>query len=523
MVSVSGNSSLHHWNHLRFYCFFRLLVSISLVAILYLHVPVEADERSQLFGNISLLYLLFALVMLVLSFIQIGFSAQVTGQVLSDIFIISLLTWLAGSIGAGISLLLAVNATAGIILLRKQAGMAFAIVACISVIGINIFLGESGPSAGDAARTGFLVAAILATSLLALILIRRLQETEAQAITNLASLESMERLNSLIIDKMNRGVIVVDAEEQVRFINQSSWYALNLPENPRNRKISRLHPGLARQLAAWRVNEFFSPEPLRMNESGPELLPSFISLGHHPDLYLILLEDFSALTRKAQQMKLASLGQLTASIAHEIRNPLGAISHASQLLEESASMANKDRRLLDIVIRHSDRLNAIIENVMAISRREAAISDKIRLKNFLEDFSLDFNQVHAPALEWKIEVIPAGLTVAFDRSQLEQVLVNLCENSLRYGQSNPQRPKLTLVADHSQAGQAPYLDVIDDGPGIPPETADQIFEPFFTTSAQGSGLGLYLASEICEANGAQLEYIPLAMGGSCFRTTFSMA
>jgi two-component system sensor histidine kinase PilS (NtrC family) len=225
--------------------------------------------------------------------------------------------------------------------------------------------------------------------------------------------------------------------------------------------------------------------------------------------------------QRAQQLKLASLGRLTASIAHEIRNPLGAISHAGQLLAESPNLDAQDQRLSGIIKEHCGRVNGIIENVMSLSRRETSMPEIFELEHWLETFYQEMTGRLDLASEEVIvrKQVDDAVHVRMDASQLHQVLWNLCENGLRYGRS---LPRLILRYGIRDDSQRPYLDVIDSGEGIPEDDIEHIFEPFFTTAGQqGTGLGLYLARELCEGNQASLSLLESTSEGCCFRILFA--
>jgi len=251
-------------------------------------------------------------------------------------------------------------------------------------------------------------------------------------------------------------------------------------------------------------------------------MPRFAHLGNDQDSgTLIFLEDMASVAQQAQQLKLASLGRLTASIAHEIRNPLGAISHAGQLLAESTHLDKGEMRLTEIIQEHSRRVNTIIENIMQLNRRDRSNPEEIDLNQWLASFVDDFC-LNEDVL---VSQIDYSLTddiniIRFDESQLQQILLNLCQNGLRHGDKS-NLPHIRLQGGISRKSSAPYLEVIDNGKGIDPAIAEHIFEPFFTTAASGSGLGLYISRELCESNQAHLNYIPGSDSGSCFRITFA--
>ncbi|MCK5499380.1 MAG: HAMP domain-containing histidine kinase, partial [Gammaproteobacteria bacterium] len=217
-------------------------------------------------------------------------------------------------------------------------------------------------------------------------------------------------------------------------------------------------------------------------------------------------------------LKVASLGRLSASIAHEVRNPLGAISHASQLLSESESLEKEDERLLSIIVDHANRVNRIIENMIRINRREAAVPENIKISEWMTDFIAEFsNQKQLEENDIHIGTT-LDTVVRMDVSQLYQVIWNLSENALRYSQ---RQPLIEYQWGVREGTGKPYLDIIDNGPGMSEDIASQLFEPFFTTDVDGSGLGLYISRELCEANQALLVLNKNTSKGCCFRIHFA--
>ncbi|RYG10834.1 MAG: HAMP domain-containing histidine kinase, partial [Chitinophagaceae bacterium] len=269
----------------------------------------------------------------------------------------------------------------------------------------------------------------------------------------------------------------------------------------------------------WQKNSK-NPSPiLRLsNENGDEVKVNFAKLEPGKDSHtLIFLEDNRAITQQAQQLKLASLGRLTASIAHEIRNPIGAISHASQLLSEDSGLAASDKRLIEIIHSHTKRVNQIIENVLQLSRRRLSTPQIIQLHKWLPKFIEDYIANKSPSEKPHIDCLTAdGISAKFDVGQLQQVLTNLCDNGLRYSKPPAGGAQLVLESGVDIHTQQPFIKVIDFGPGILEENKTHLFEPFFTTENTGSGLGLYICKEICEANQALISYTHTQEGLSCF-------
>jgi two-component system sensor histidine kinase PilS (NtrC family) len=222
-----------------------------------------------------------------------------------------------------------------------------------------------------------------------------------------------------------------------------------------------------------------------------------------------------------QQSKLASLGRLSASIAHEIRNPVGAMSHAGQLLRESPGLGADDRHLTDIIEKNAVRVSQIIENVLQLSRRETTRQERISLQEWLETFLQEFvATVQADPASFRLQPGGGAMQVQFDPTHLHQVLWNLCDNSLKHAANGHSEPVVLHTGRIASTGR-PYVEVVDRGGGIDPANAERIFEPFFTDKAGGTGLGLFISRELCQTNGALLAYESRPGGGSIFRVIFA--
>jgi two-component system sensor histidine kinase PilS (NtrC family) len=215
------------------------------------------------------------------------------------------------------------------------------------------------------------------------------------------------------------------------------------------------------------------------------------------------------------------LGRLSASIAHEIRNPVGAMSHAGQLLAESPSIGVEERRLTDIIRNNADRVSAIINNVLQLSRREATRPERLQLAEWLEDFVLEFSEtMQVPTAEIGLQEESEDMEVRFDPSHLHQVVWNLSDNACKYGEIR-EGLRVEIRIGRLKPNDRPFLEVADRGTGIETQFVDRIFEPFFTGRKGGTGLGLFIARELCQLNRAILLYEPRAGGGSVFRIVFT--
>jgi two-component system sensor histidine kinase PilS (NtrC family) len=285
--------------------------------------------------------------------------------------------------------------------------------------------------------------------------------------------------------------------------------------------IDDYSPTLVERLQLWRNNPTLRPQSIRVDGSGLELQPSFIALDQSPHYQiLVFLEDLAQIAQQAQQLKLAALGRLTAGIAHEIRNPLGAISHAAQLLHESEELNGADRRLTQIIQDHSQRMNRVIENVLQLSRRQQTVAHRLDLKPWLEQFVAETRERATTRQQIHLHIGSGDFKTLMDPNQLTQILDNLVRNGWRHSIQVHDQAQVWLELFVDRDSQLPILEVRDDGTGVAPDHQAQLFEPFFTTSTQGTGLGLYLSRELCESNQARLDFKP-RQGGGCFRITFA--
>jgi two-component system, NtrC family, sensor histidine kinase PilS len=237
---------------------------------------------------------------------------------------------------------------------------------------------------------------------------------------------------------------------------------------------------------------------------------------------VIFLEDTSLIAERVQQAKLAALGRLSASIAHEIRNPIGAMSHAGQLLGESARIGAEEQRLTDIIRVNARRVSHIVESVLALSRRGKTHPERLQLTPWLEDFAHEFVQT-LELCEGAVTVIDSGPNVQaeIDPTHLRQILWNLCDNAVKYASAAAGAIAVELGCGYLETSRRAYLDVADRGPGIRADKVEEMFEPFFTGQPGGTGLGLYISRELAERNGATLRYYPRVGGGSVFRVVFA--
>ena len=381
---------------------------------------------------------------------------------------------------------------------------------------------------GGAERSGVETAAVVVAYFIVGALLRYLgghmRATEDLAAQRGVDLLNLEQINDLIIQRMKTGVLLVDQANHILRINESAWHLIGNP-SPNQRELGTVASELSRRLYHWRHSGKTDQTAIALAPDVPEVIPRFTRLAPNDDTnVLIFLDDTSLLSRRAEELTLSSLGRLSASIAHEIRNPLAAIRYSAQLLAESPDLNSEDKRLVDIINNHCTRANDVVENILQLSRRERSRPETIDLNAwvlaFVEDYkqSNDLGGDHLRAVTQNRQI-----EAMVDQQHLQQVVWNLVQNAIRYGRQPGQPARVSVVARLMGEKGPPLLEVIDRGPGIPPKVAAQIFEPFYTTHEYGTGLGLYLAKQMSEASQATLEYVPVAGGGACFRITLTPA
>jgi two-component system sensor histidine kinase PilS (NtrC family) len=520
--------SANIWRPLVIFNLFRFLIA-SLFIILYasntLFLPF-ASYKPELFLVTSIAYAFISIVIGILNYEKKPrFDIQAYLNVYTDIIVITTLMYASGGVASGLGMLMVIAIGGGSIVMGGRHALLFASLSSIAVLLEELYRHIETPVLpGNYIHAGILGITFFVTAVLTHTFAKRIRETEALARKRGIDLANMADLTEHIIQRMQTGILVVDADNYLRLINESAWYMLGQPDAPQGKKLERINKALSEQLESWRAEPDFTSKAIKPISEHAEVMPRFAQISSEDDNTgsLIYLEDTSELSREAQQLQLASLGRLTASIAHEIRNPLGAISHAGQLLEESPNMDTHDKRLTEIIRNHSKRVNTIIESILQLGRRDSSHTEIIVLKDYLERFRRDLlaGKTEKPEEYLTIHLEPDDLSVRFDITHLQQILTNLCENALRYSEGYPGYPKVEIRGGINAELNRPYLDIIDNGPGIPEEDQQHIFEPFFTTSSSGTGLGLYLSRELAACNQAHINYIAMKPGGSCFRITF---
>lgn len=510
---------------------FRIVLALIVIALFFAGdgPRLIGDRYPTVFAATAAGYLVFAVIT---SFAirrrWVTAGPQILTQIPIDITAIVILMHASGGISSGIGGLLVVFVGAGSLILPFRFPAFFAAVATIAILGEQLFSQIGGVSdASNFTAAGVLGAIIFAISLAARPLARRIQFSEALARQRGVDLANLSELNEYIVQHLRESIVVLDGDNKVRLINSSAASLLAASTNCHGTDVGTVSGDLAAYIARWREDaetSLHTDLTVTTDEDSSQLKAHLAPLGKEEKRsgpVLVFLEDSSLLNARVQQSKLASLGRLSASIAHEIRNPVGAMSHAGQLLAESGTLSEDDLRLTEIIRTHAERVSHIIDNVLQLSRRESSRPERFVLEPWLRDFAQEFSStLELQDGELAVADAEPDIEIQMDPSHLRQVLWNLCDNAVKYASKADGVLIALNIGRTGRTGQ-PFLDVLDQSLGVDPGTADKIFEPFFTARSGGTGLGLYISRELCELNRATLTYRDRESGGSIFRIVFS--
>lgn len=515
------------WRALWLLASYRVLLACALT-LTYFFYPashrVLGHQAPLLFELTALLYVAATIVAaLMVNARRPATCPQLHLMLFSDIVALVLLMHASGGIGSGFGILLLLSIAITTPLLDRLAAMVFAAIAATALLAVQSYevLHLSAPVL-DLVRTGLFGIALFAVAILASNLSQRLRHSERLAERRGAEVARLSELSNYVIQHMQAGLLVIDDDDILRMANEAAWRLLDMPITPPSAPLDEVSPALARALRRWRED----PDACREvdihlpGERQLSLQFTAIGLAEHPGV-MLLLKDSGEINRQAARLKLASLGKLTASIAHEIRNPLGAIGHAAQLLNESPGLSPADQRLTEIIHDNSLRVNRIVEDVLGLSRRTQARCETLRLADWLQGL-LDehLNALGVASSQCRLHITPPDTEVFADPGQLSQIVVNILRNAVQHSGRERNALEIQLVGGRTREAGGPLLDILDNGVGIPPETLNRIFEPFFTSRNDGTGLGLYIVRELAELNDIDIRYLPPPTGGSCFRLIF---
>lgn len=506
------------WRMLLVYSIYRI-ISIFLFLGIFFFGPVYSVD-SYLYGTVLYTYFLFGLVFFYFWFEKkLRFESQILLCGTMDVIAISTLLSIVGNLQAGYGILLNVTIAALSILVPGRLAIYFAALAsCLLLCGNVVqYFANNQKDLSTFFYSGIYGAGFFGTSLTAWYLAKWVQISENLARYRSEELQGMQKINEYIVERLHSGIIYVDVNKEIKLINSAASSFFNQGENSTPTSLTLLSRPLDEKfdnfLVKTKQNDSVAQTLL---EEPPLRVHFFLTAVAKKPAVLIILEDMTYISQQAQQLKLAALGRFSASIAHELRNPLGAIAHAVQLLGDEGGLNKEDERLKQLVINNCDRMNGVIKNVLQLTRRQKSHPQIIELAAFLQQFKEDF--CHYNTCDFSIKLPKTELSMVFDKSQLEQILVILCDNAMQHGRDAQSKVSLVIAAKFSTNNT--MLTVSDHGPGIPFEHRDDIFEPFFTTLRTGTGMGLFIARDLCEINQARLQLLK-STKGSTFAITLN--
>jgi two-component system sensor histidine kinase PilS (NtrC family) len=505
------------WRTLQTFNFTRVAIAIVLLA----YLSINAHTGFWLYGDFLYrqacgVYLALAvLATLATEFRRRRFLLQLSAGIALDLVLITALYVAAGGTKSGLAILYLFPLAGGAVLAPMVLALFFTALAALALLLESAYQLLNFTSESTISQAGLFGAAFFAAVYVLNRLAARLLKQELLAVEQRMDLRVQQAINQLVIADMGDGVLVLGADTAVLTANPAAERMLGLAGVPQEkRRLSRIAwlAPIANAYAAWAAS---GAEQARNAPAFVMIKPAaewmahlrlrFASVdaaGRSGDRTVVFLQDVSEIENRAQELKLASMGRLTASIAHEVRNPLSAISHANSLLAEDA-VDPVQVRLLNIITDNVSRLNRMIEDILRLSRKAQTggtpVVPAMLVPEIVEDFresqALRPGLIHVGAMDER--------GVLFDPLHLREVIVNLLSNALRYASGRDASIRLFMVSD---AGNRRELHVQDDGAAITPEVRAHLFEPFYTTSRKGTGLGLYLARELCLNNGATLDY-----------------
>ena len=505
------------------YSGYRLALSFVLIALflITLNNPVVGGSEPYLYLNALAGYALITLMAYVsLRHWPHQLDNQTSFMLIVDICALTVMLYASGGPSVQMSMLYMVVVMAANILLPAGRALTIALLAAITVIYQQFFysLAQSADIRGIS-NAALLALSFIGVSLFGQLITQRLRLVEHLAQERAREITQLQVINQKIIEKIDTGLIVLDEQQHILLINKAAQrLAFNVTSTNIHlvgQPLGAVHPQLADQIQqaldqdhyellfyAQTKKQDLNIQLNQLNQAGQE--------SH----ILVSMQSLQRLNQQVQQLKLASLGQLTASIAHEIRNPLAAISQASELMAES-SLNDTNQELLGLIQRQTKRLDLIIDDILQMSRRKSISPQQLVL---IDWFNRLLNDDLSSIKQFIHLQIQNDISVWFDPLQLQHILVNLLQNAVHHSKKLHEAPIIRVLASQDEQNHV-VLDVMDSGPGVSAKALETLFEPFFTTEPNGTGLGLYLSKAFCEANNAQLLYIPQTRG-ACFRIVF---
>ncbi|HPG27727.1 MAG TPA: ATP-binding protein [Myxococcota bacterium] len=486
-----------------------------------------------------------------------------TIQVACDVGVVTGLVYFSGAGESVFTFLYALVVLYGALFLDRTGVVLSAALAALGY-GFVVFGTELGwlPATGVETRSrplavlvaywGFHAGALLMLGMLANTLSAELRRTGAALDRRTSDLRRLRDLHLRTVESIGSGLLTIDGEGSITSFNPEAERITGIPAaEAEGRRLVELLPGSAEILGRGRRGGGGEAAIGRdriayRNRRGEDLFLGLAASRLRGDEgdemgHVVIFQDVTAVVSMEQELRqserLAAVGEMAARIAHEIRNPLAAISGSVQILQTGELEQDEESeraRLMRIVVREVDRLNRLIGDFLRYSRPAPLKLESVRLAGLIEEI---VEMGHAPAaegLEIRLDLDP-DVRVEADAAQLTAVVWNLWNNAMqamagqglltvRVARLAGDLPQEQALADRNGPGgeaSAPrftaMLEIQDSGPGIPEDALEMIFEPFFTTKRDGTGLGLATVQRIVEQHGGSIQAANVVDGGSCFR------
>lgn len=498
------------------YNIYRLLLIFILYLLLYAN-NLSLSLTALYLDYFSSVLICYLLISLCLTMYSISFRKNITNtwfilSGLTDITCINLLILASGNYSFGVLLIFFVAAQS--ILIPGRLSMGFAALATLVLLVITwLKMIYIAPDIDNFYNVAMLGSGLFATALTSLVLANRVRTSNRLALERQSELVESQSINAFIIERFFSGVILIDDQKHIRLINKAALTMLGTKS-----ALTQLPEKIDDKINQWKQQKSFYQTSKRAIIEQPDVLLYLIPVKAHVKTpVLIIMEDMAHYIKQVQELKLVSLGRFTSSMAHELRNPLGAISHASQLMSESKNLSQIEEKLLTIIDKNCAKMNVFIKNILQLSRKEKVKAKQLKLIDEIKSFKDEYNQLNK-LKNLAIDVIldDDEIEVFFDKNQFHQILTNLADNSKAHGGVD----NLVITIEVINKEEGIYLLFKDNGKGISKRHLANIFDPFYTSSKEGTGLGLFIAKELCEINKTKLSYL-MDEQGACFMLKFN--